>query len=270
MHNINVGYDGVRIICPAQELTIRRIELATIQKQAGADTGNLKYQADLADGFDKLGAALAAQGDSANALVEFNNELTLYQNLESRDSDNKTWQQKAAQSFEQVGSQQFALAKTADQARNAPQSLQQTAAAIASYQKSMAIRMQLVHAAPQDVDAQLNAAHASIQLGSVLYWSHHQVEATNAIRETVRLLQNIVDTHHGTPQIRLELVWDLYYVSLISSDAAEARDDLLKSIAVATELQREPDAPPTMPGIVTLLQDALAKLSKQPTPPKPH
>jgi hypothetical protein len=148
--------------------------------------------------------------------------------------------------------------------------LQQTAAAIASYQKSMAIRMQLVHAAPQDVDAQLNAAHASLQLGSVLYWSHHQAEAANAIRETVRLLENIIETHHGTPQIRLELVWDLYYVSLISSDATEARDDLLKSIAIATELEHAPDAPPTMPGIITLLQDALAKLSKQPTPPKPN
>jgi hypothetical protein len=68
----------------------------------------------------------------------------------------------------------------------------------------------------------------------------------------------------------LELVWDLYYVSLISSDATEARDDLLKSIAIATELEHAPDAPPTMPGIITLLQDALAKLSKQPTPPKPN
>jgi len=270
MRNINVGYDAVRIICPAQELTIRRSELATIQNQAGADTGNPKYQADLAGGFDKLGEALAAQGDAANALVEFNNELTLYQNLESRDSGNKTWQEKAAQAFEQVGNQQFALAKTADQAHNATQSLQQTAASIASYQKGLAIRVQLVHAAPQDVDAQLNAAHASIQLGSVLFWSHHQAEATNALKETVRLLQNIVDTHHGTPQIRLELVWDLYYLSQISSDAAEARDVLHKAIAIATELENASDAPAGMPGVITYFEDALAKLSKQPTPSKPN
>jgi hypothetical protein len=270
MHNINVGYDGVRIICPVQELTIRRSELAAIQNQAGADTSSPKYQADLAGAFDKLGAALAAQGDPATALVEFNNELTLYQNLESHDHGNKTWQQKAAQAFELIGDQQFALAKKADQAHNAPQSLQQSAAAIASYQKDVAIREQLVHAAPQDVDVQLDAAHASIRLGAVLYWSRHQPEAANAIRETVRLLQNIVDTHHGTPAIRLELVWDLYYMSQISSDATEVREDLQKSIVVATELEQAPDAPPTMPGVVSILQDALTKLPKQPAPPKPH
>ena len=218
MRNTNIGYDAFRIICPAQELTIRRSELASIQKQASADTSNPTYQADLAGGFDKLGAALEAQGDPANALVEFNNELTLYQNLESRDPGNKTWQQKTAQAFEQVGDEQFALAKTADQTHDATQSLQQTAAAIASYQKDLAIREQLMHAAPQDVDAQLNAAHTYLRIGSILYWSHHQPEAANAIRATVRLLENIVEAHQDTAQIRLELVWDLYYVSLISSD----------------------------------------------------
>jgi hypothetical protein len=270
MHNINIGYDGVRIICPAQELTIRRNELAAIEQQAGADTRNPKYQADLAGGFDNLGAALAAQGDSANALVEFNNELTLYENLESRDSGNTMWQQKAAQSLDEVGDEQFALAKAADQAHKAPESLQQTAAATASYQKSLAIREQLVHAASEDVDAKLNAAHAALRLGAVLFWSHHQAEATNEIRESVRQLQSIVDAHHGTPGIRLELVWDLYYVSQISSDAAEVREDLQKSLAIATELENAADAPPTMPGIVAMLQGALAKLPKQPAPPKPH
>jgi hypothetical protein len=56
----------------------------------------------------------------------------------------------------------------------------------------------------------------------------------------------------------------------MSDNATEARDDLRKSLAIATELDREHAAPEEMTGVVIYLQDALAKLPKQPTPPKPH
>jgi tetratricopeptide (TPR) repeat protein len=264
IHNTNINYDAFRVICPAQELTIRRSEIANFEKEVNAHPGDLTRQADLASGFNKLGTALAAQGDSANALIAFNNELYVYQNLETRDPGNKTWQQETAQSFEQIGDIEFSQAKASDQAGNAQQSLQQTGAAIGAYQKGLAIREQLLHAAPADMDALLNAAHASNRLGIVLYWSRHQKEAADAFRESVRLLQSIIDTHHGSTQIRVELLWGLYSVSQVSGDATEARDALRKAIAIATELEREPDVPPEMPGAVTFLQDALAKL------PKPH
>ena len=260
IHNTNINYDAFRVICPAQELTIRRSEIANFDKEVNAHPGDLTRQADLAGGFNKLGTALAAQGDSANALTAFNNELYVYQNLETRDPGNKTWQQETAQSFEQIGVIEFSQAKTSDQAGNAQQSLQQTGAAIGAYQKGLAIREQLLHAAPADVDAQLNAAHASNQLGIVLYWSRHGKEAADAFRESVRLLESIIDTHHGSIPIRVELIWGLYSVSQVSGDATEARDALSKAIAIATELEREPDVPPEMPGAVTFLQGALAKL----------
>ncbi|MGA3344098.1 MAG: hypothetical protein ABSC76_04425 [Terracidiphilus sp.] len=259
MRNINYGYDAFRIICPAEELAIRRGELATLQKKAAGDPGNLTRQADLAGGFDKLATALAAQSDSASALGSFNDELNIYQNLETRDPGNKTWQQKAAQSFAQVGDIQFAQAKASDQAGNAQQSLQLSTAAITSYRKSLAIREQLMRAAPEDVDAQLNTAQASNRLGVALYWSHHGAEAADAFRETVRLVESIVDAHHGTPEIRLVLVWGLYSVSQVSDNKTEARDDLRKSLAIATEMQHEHNASAQIPGVVTFLQDALAK-----------
>jgi tetratricopeptide (TPR) repeat protein len=262
IHNTNINYDAFRVICPAQELTIRRSEIANFEKEVNAHPGDLTRQADLASGFNKLGTALAAQGDSANALIAFNNKLYVYQNLESRDPGNKTWQQETAQSFEQVGDIEFSQAKASDQAGNAQQSLQQTGAAIGAYQKGLVIREQLLHAAPEDKDALLNAAHASNQLGITLYWSRHGKEAADAFRESVRLLESIIDTHHGGTQIRVELLWGLYSVSQVSGDATEARNALRKAIAIATELEREPDVPPEMPGAVTFLQEALAKLPK--------
>jgi tetratricopeptide (TPR) repeat protein len=272
MRNTNLGYDAFRIICPAQELTIRKGELATLQKLANDNPGKLPQLVDLAGGYDKLGTALSAQGDSTNALVELNNELNIYQYLETREPGNLTWQQKAAQLLEQIGDLQFEQAKASNQAGNLQRSVEQATAALGSYQKGLAIRQQLLHAAPEDVDAQLNAAHVLNQLGIALYWSREVAVAANAIRQRVRLLENVIDTHHGTPQIQVQLIWALYALSLMSDNATEARDALHKSLAIATELDSKHEDPEEMIGVVGFLQGALAKMptpSTPPTPPKP-
>ena len=272
MRNTNLGYDAFRIICPPQEITIRKGELATLQKLATDNPGKLPQLVDLAGGFDKLGTALSAQSDSENALLQFNNELNIYQYLETREPANLAWQQKAAQLLEQIGDLQFEQAKVSNQAGNTQQSVQQATAALGSYQKSLALREQLLHAAPEDVDAQLNAAHVLNQLGIALYWSRQVTVAANAFRQRVRLLENIIDTHHGTPQIQVQLIWALYALSLMSDNATEARDDLTKSLAIATELDNSHADPDEMVGVVGFLQGALAKLptpSAPPTPPAP-
>jgi len=269
MRNTNLGYDAFRIICPAQEITIRKGELATLQKLATDNPGKLPQLVDLAGGFDKLGTALSAQNDSENALLQFNNELNIYQYLETREPANLAWQQKAAQLLEQIGDLQFEQAKVSNQAGNTQQSVQQATAALGSYQKSLALREQLLHAAPEDVDAQLNAAHVLNQLGIALYWSRQVTVAANAFRQRVRLLENIIDTHHGTPQIQVQLIWALYALSLMSDNATEARDDLTKSLAIATELDNSHVDPDEMVGVVGFLQGALAKLPKPSTPSTP-
>jgi hypothetical protein len=60
----------------------------------------------------------------------------------------------------------------------------------------------------------------------------------------------------------VKLLWDLYSLSQMSDNKTEARDDLSKSLAIATELDREHTDPDEMTGVVTYLQDALAKLPK--------
>jgi tetratricopeptide (TPR) repeat protein len=266
MRNTNIGYDAFRIICPAQELTIRRGELATLQKSATDNPGQLPQLVNLAGGYDKLAMALSAQGDTTNALVEFNNELNIDQFLETRQPGNLTWQQNAAQLLAQIGDQQFAQAKASNQAGNAQLGLQQVTSALASYQKSLAIRQQLLQAAPNDVDAQLNAAHAFNQVGTALYWSRHPADAAVAVQKAVALLEGIIDAHHGTPQIEVQLVWGLYALSVMAGNTTEATDDLRKSLAIATELDSKHEDPEEMTGVVMFLQDALAKLTKQTKP----
>ncbi len=256
IHNTNINYDAFRIICPAQELTIRQGELAALQKQAGADPGNLANQMALANGLDKLGTALAAQGDFANAVKSFDQELDLCSRFTERNPANPDCQRRAAQSFEQLGNQQFAQAAATNQAGDGTRALQQATAALAAYQKNLTIREGLLHSAPENVDAQHNAALASNHAGIVLFWIGRNAEGLDAIRTAVRLLENITDTHRGSPQISEDLLWCLYNLSQRSGDAAEAKDSLRKSLAIATELERELEGADQMAGVVKFLQDA--------------
>jgi hypothetical protein len=256
IRNTNIGYDAFRIVCPAQELTIRQSQIAALQKEAGADTADAKLQMELAGGFNKLGAALAAQDDPTNALVAYNSELRVYQSLEVREPDNKTWQQDEAQALGQIGLMQLKQAFSQGATPNA----QQYNAGITSYLNSLKIREHLLHASPDDEFAQLNAAYAANQLGLALSYGGLKPQAVTAFRESLRLLQAAIDAHHGTPDTQMKLIQGLYSLSQVESDANAARDDLRKAIAIATELEHEPNAPADIAGDVPFLQGALTKL----------
>ena len=199
---------------------------------------------------------MAAQGDFVNAVKNFDQELDLCNQFAQRNPANPDCQRRAAQSFGLAGEQQFAQAATTNQAGNGTLALQQATAALASYQKNLAIREELLHSAPDDVDAQHNAAMASEQAGIVLFWIGRNAEGVDAIRTAVRLLENITNAHHGSPQISQDLLWCLYNLSQRSGDAAEAKDALSKSLAIATELEREHEGTDEMAATVKFLEDA--------------
>jgi tetratricopeptide (TPR) repeat protein len=246
IHNPELNYDGFRIICPAEELTIRRRELLTLQKQAAGDPGNSSHQLDLANGFDKLGEALQLQGDPLSALTEFGHEFVLCHGFALREPANPVWQRGVAQSLERIGDADQALGLSAD--------------ALAAYQKSLAFRERLLHAAPEDVDTELSAAQASTKAGIALATvGNRQADAAIAFRDSAKLLQNLTDTHHGSPKISADLAMSLIYISDVS-DAAEARDAVRRALTIAMELDREHELPEEMTGAVAFLQGKLAKL----------
>jgi hypothetical protein len=256
MRNINVGYDAFRIICPAQELTIRQGELATLQKQADQNPGNIEDQTALASGFDKLGTAQGAQGDFTNAFKNFSQELGSCQQLAQRKPADTDCEQRVAGSFEQIGTQEFNQASTLDQAGDGAGSTQLATAAIASYEKDLAIRQQLLHCAPESIDAQYKAALASNHLGLVLYWVGRDTDGVDAIRTAAQQLEKITDSNRGSPDISVDLIWILYNLSQRSSVGTEAKDSLSKSLALATEMVREHKGPDTLSNTVKFLQGA--------------
>ncbi|HEY1803115.1 MAG TPA: hypothetical protein VGG45_01420 [Terracidiphilus sp.] len=252
MRNINIGYDAFRVICPAEELTIRQGELDTLQKQTNANPGNLDDEMALANGFDKLGMASEAQNDFANAFKDFDQELTACQKKPA----DANCLPRAAASFEQLGQQEFNTAVTHDQAGDGQGGTEDATAAIASYDKDLTIREQLLHAAPQDVEAQHNVALALNRAGIALYWIGRQTDGVNAIRAAAQQLEKITDAHRGTTGISVDLLWVLYNLSQRSNVGTEAKDSLAKSLAMATELAHERDAPDNMPSVVKILQGA--------------
>ncbi|MGB8029710.1 MAG: hypothetical protein WCF30_08585 [Terracidiphilus sp.] len=256
MRNINIGYGAFRIICPAQEITIREDELATLQKQVDANPGNVEDHTALASGFDRLGTASTDQGDFTNAFKDFDQELGVCQQLAQRKPADPDCLERVAASLEQLGNQEFNKAVALDQAGDGQGSTQDANAAIASYQKDLAIREQLLHADPDDVDAQHNVALASNHAGIVLYWIGRNTEGVDAIRTAAQQLEKITDAHRGSPQISVDLLWILYNLSQRSGNAAEAKDSLSKSLAIATELAREHEGPDNMPIVVKFLQGA--------------
>lgn len=256
MRNVNIGYDAFRIICPAQEITIREGELADLQKQAAANPGNPDDQVALASGLDKLGTASMDQGDFADAFKDFDQELSVCQPLAQRKPADQDCLNRVALSFEQIGNQEFNKAAALDQAGDGTGSTQQATAAIASFQKDLATRQQLLQSAPEDVEAQHNVALASNHLGIVLYWLGQNTAGIDAIRSAAQMLEKITGAHRGTPQISVDLVWILYNLSQRSNVGTEAKDSLSQALALATELAHNHQGPANMPTVVTFLQSA--------------
>ena len=159
-------------------------------------------------------------------------------------------------SLEQLGNQEFNQATTLDQAGDGQGGTQAATSALASYQKDLAIREQLLHTTPDNVDAQHNVALASNHAGIVLYWIGRNTDGINAIRTAAQMLEKITETHSGETPVKVDLLWILYNLSQRSNVGTEAKDSLSKSLAIATELAREPDGPDNMPSVVKFLQDA--------------
>ncbi|HVN94080.1 MAG TPA: hypothetical protein VMT38_10305 [Terracidiphilus sp.] len=258
MRNINIGegYDAFRIICPAEELTIRQSELKALQQKASENPGNADDQFALADGFDKLGVVSEAQGDYTNASKDFNQELSLCKPLAQRKPGGPECLNRIAQSFDGLGGLEFNQATSFDQGGDAKGSTLQAYAAIASYEDDLATRLLLLELAPTDVDAQVNVALASNHLGVTMYWIGRATDGVDAIRTSAQELEKIIDAHHGTPTIRENLLWVLYNLSQRSNVGTESKDSLSKALEIANELEREGDAPDDMRPVIQILKDA--------------
>jgi len=256
MRNINIGYDAFRIICPAEELNIRQGEVAALVAEADRNPGDLAGEMNLASGLDKLGTALAAQGDFDNASKGFDREFDLCQKFAQGKPAGADCQRRLAHSFSQLGDQQFSQAVTFDAAGNAQRGTQLATAAITSYQKSLALREQLLQSAPGDVDAQHSLAMASNQVGIALFWVRREKEGLDALRAAARQLESITDAHHGSPDISFDLLLCLFNLSQRSDNATEARESLQKALAIAMELDHEHAIPDKMVGVVQILQNA--------------
>ncbi len=131
--------------------------------------------------------------------------------------------------------------------------------ALTEYGNELDLWQGLAKRDPGNPNWQRGIAQAFERLGTLETQSGHRAEAAEAFRKTTRLLQNLTDTHHSSIQIRVDLLRNLFRLSQVS-DAAEAKDALRKSLAIAIELERDHELPDELTGLVAFLKAELAKL----------
>jgi len=145
------------------------------------------------------------------------------------------------------------LAKAADQTRNAPQSSQTNSQRQPRlYQEeSGRFASSWCMCCPEDVDAQLNAAHASLRLGAVSLWSHPERRRTQCDQGDRSAAPEycLITPVMAPPRFDWNSCWESLLCEPDIDDSDQVRDDLQNSIAVATETGKRPGCSPTMPGI---------------------
>jgi tetratricopeptide (TPR) repeat protein len=154
IHNPEFNYDATRVLCPGQELTLDRADVAELKARADAEAGNMALQRDLADGMDRLGEALTGQGDFAGALAQFQETLKLRLAIARSDAENKVWQRDLSTTLQRLALVRRGLGQNAD--------------ALDTFRSSLAIRQNLYVASPEDADARRDLAIAHERVGEML------------------------------------------------------------------------------------------------------
>jgi tetratricopeptide (TPR) repeat protein len=256
VHNTDLNYDATRIICPAQELSLDRAEVAELRDLAAAprlaSTGNTAPQRDLADAIDRLGEALTGQGDLAGALAQFQDSLKLRLAVARTDDENKLWQRDLSTTLLRLG-----LVR---------QALKQNVEALDTYRSSLAIRQNLWSANPTDPNARRDLAIAHERVGDMLNLiGNSHDEALNELRLALKLRSDLTMADRNNAMLSTELIVALYKVGALS-DPATAKDLLGKAFALAQIMERQGSLAPEYASLPAFLKAELAKREQASTP----
>ena len=246
IHNPELNYDATRILCPAQELTLVRADLAELTARADKEPGNMALRRDAADGMDRVGEALAGQGDLAAALDQFQQSLKLRLAVARGDEENKVWQRDISNTLQWLGIVRAGL--------------KQNDVALDSLRSSLAIRQNLSSASPTDAVAKRDLAIAHERVGDMLKLiGDRRDEALQELRIALKLRSDLALADQNNTMLTTELIVALYKVSTVS-DPAAAKDLLGKALILAEIMERQHRLAPDYANWPALLKAEIAKL----------
>jgi tetratricopeptide (TPR) repeat protein len=245
IHNVDLGYDAFRIVCPAQELQGRQNELADRQKLADSDVGNLDHQRGLATSHIVVGDVLAAQGEHKSALEHYIGGAEIRKRLTISDPGNRAWQRDLSIGYDRIG--------------QAHQILNQNAEALEAYKSSLAVRHKLYLANRRDFTGQHDLADSLERVAALLKTLGHGSVALEAYKQSLSLRQGLADANRDNAQLQSELAVSLYLTSTVS-DAPAAKDTLTKALAVLEALERDHKLTPAQADWPRFVRGEIAKL----------
>ena len=250
IRNVDANYDATRIVCPAQELTLDRAVVADLKDRVAAprsaSTGNMTLQRDLANAIDRLGAALAGQGDLAGALAQYQDSLKLRLAIARTDDENRVWQRDLSSTLLLLG-----LARAG---------LKQDAAALDAYRSSLAIRLNLYSEKPTDAVASADLAFAHERIGDLLArMGNTRAEARDEYQLALNQRSDLTMADPNNAQRTTELIVVMYKLGSLS-DSAKAKVLLGKALELAELLDKSQSLAPEYADLPKFLKGELAKL----------
>ena len=185
-----------------------------------SNSGNTGWQRDLSVSYEKLGDALAAQGDLAAALKAYRKDLAIAEKLAASDPRNTQWRWDLSASYENIGD---VLAAQGD-----------LAAASKSYRDDLAIREPLAGSEPDNIDWRRGLAVTYERMGATLARQDDVKGAITAFERALGIYQTLARAHPGDNQYLLLTIAPHW--RLAELDKARAREHIDAALAILEPL----------------------------------
>ncbi|MDE2603234.1 MAG: tetratricopeptide repeat protein [Bradyrhizobium sp.] len=147
----------------------------------GTESGNAGWQRDLSVACDRIGDALATQGNLPEALKSFRDGLAIREKLAQADAGNADRQRDLAAAHEKIGDMLMAQG-------NLPQ-------ALTSFRDAQAIREKLARTDADNADWQHDLATAHEKIGEVMVAQGNLPQALIAFRDQFTIADRLADAH---------------------------------------------------------------------------
>ena len=160
------------------------------------DPDNVEWAGELARAHDSVGDLLAARGDLASALRDYQAGHVIASRLAKADPNNTGWQRSLALSYERIGDVLVEQGNLTD--------------ALASFRASLAIRQRLVEADPSNATWQRDLAFSHTRIGDVLLARGNLTDALASYRASLAINERLTkaDPNNASSQRNLAIAYE--------------------------------------------------------------
>jgi eukaryotic-like serine/threonine-protein kinase len=247
IHNLDIDYDGIRIVCPAAEAQLYQAELARRLQAVSEDPKDPTRSEAVADMYDRIGESLTAQGKFTDATEAYSNALATLRKLIEMQQDKTDWQVELAAIDVRQGDAFSAAGNTS--------------AALACYGDAVAIMTKLAAADKSNAPSQHELAVDDTRVGDALARIGERSKALDAYKEGLAVLQSLGEAQPDNAELQIDIAVEYYRVSTVS-DGGDAKTALTSGLHIVERLDSQHKLPEGRQSFPFLFRRELDKLAQ--------